>query len=170
MHMGEAELPPQPPNEIFDARCISTPGASQLGTGSLWDFRPALTSGNLFSVKYTVSYQAGLGASGVSMTWNHPLPGRITKVMIDDVNVTDKTEVTSQFTTGQFTVELSVDMTPLGFVSVPAELVFTANNRDPLPSTTLTLQQRHRHRLHASARHACNHARLRRAWSQRSSV
>jgi hypothetical protein len=61
-------------------------------------------------------------------------------VMIDDVNVTDKTEVTSQFATGQFTIELSVDMTPLGFVAVPAELVFAVNNRDPLPSTNLTIR------------------------------
>ncbi len=140
MQMGEGELPPQPPNEIFDARCISTPGASQLGTGSFADYRPPTPGTNLFSVKYTVAYQAGIGASGVTMSWYSPLPGRITKLKIDDADMSGKTEIASQFATGQFTVELSVDMAPLGFVAIPSQLVFNVNNRDPLPSINLTIR------------------------------
>ncbi|MCZ7558110.1 MAG: T9SS type A sorting domain-containing protein [Bacteroidia bacterium] len=140
MHMGEGELPPQPPNEVFDARCISTPGASQLGAGSLTDYRPPTPGNNLFSVKYTIAYQAGINASGVTMSWFTPLPGRITKLKIDDADMSGKTEIVSQFATGQFTVELSVDMSPLGFVAIPDQLTFNVNNRDPLPSINLTIR------------------------------
>ncbi len=140
MDMGEGELPPQPPNEIFDARCISTPGASQLGTGSLADYRAPDAGAQPFSVKYTLAYQAGINASNVTLSWYAPLPGRIMRVLIDDVDKTGETEVVSLFAAGQFTVELSVDMSPLGFIAVPSELVFNVNNRDPLPSTNLTIR------------------------------
>ncbi|MCZ7556364.1 MAG: hypothetical protein M5R41_08185 [Bacteroidia bacterium] len=139
MHLGEAELPPQPPNEIFDARCYSTPGASQLGTGSHFDFRAPAT-GNTFVMKYTIAYQAGLNAQGVTLTWDTPYPGRITRLRIDDADMAGKTELVSQFATGQFTVELSFDMSPLGFTATPNPVTFSVNNRDPRPSTNLIIR------------------------------
>ena len=136
--LGEAELPPQPPNEIFDARCASTPGASQLGTGSFNDFR-APGAGNTFSLKYTIAYQAGLNAQSVKLSW-YQLSGRITRLMVDDVNMQGKTEVQSQFATGQFTVEVFFDMSPLGFTGTPNPINFNVNNRDPLPSQNLLIK------------------------------
>jgi hypothetical protein len=137
--LGESELPPQPPNEIFDVRCISTPGVSQLGTGSLADFRPPATGTNEFSQRYTLAYQAGIGASSVTLSWYEPLPGRITRLLIDGVDMQGQTELESEFATGQFSVEVSYDMSPLGFTATPASLMFEVNDRDPLPSQMLTI-------------------------------
>ncbi|MDT8324613.1 MAG: T9SS type A sorting domain-containing protein [Bacteroidota bacterium] len=133
----EAELPPQPPNEVFDARVISTPGVSQLGLGSLSDYRgyPAVSS----TESYTVSYQAGAGASGVTLRWPETLPGRVTALRIDGEDVTGQTERESQFVTGQFSVEVHFDATPLQFRATPSPLVFAVNNVDPLPARTLTI-------------------------------
>lgn len=139
LQLGESELPPQPPNEIFDARCVSTPGASQLGTGSLIDFRAPATSGNTFSMKYTVAYQAGLNAQTVKLSWAEMLPGRITRLLVDDVDMAGKMEVESQFATGQFIVEVFFDMTPLGFSAAPNPVTFSVNNRDALPSINLVI-------------------------------
>jgi hypothetical protein len=138
MHLGESELPPQPPNEIFDARCSSTPGASQLGTGSHFDYR-APAAGNTFSMKYTIAYQAGINAQGVTLTWDTPYPGRITRLRIDDTDMAGKTELVSQFATGQFTVEISFDMSPLGFSATPNPVTFSVNNRDPRPTANLVI-------------------------------
>jgi hypothetical protein len=137
--LGESELPPQPPNEIFDARVISTPGASQLGTGSHSDFRPPSTTGDRFNLRYVISYQAGLNAQSVTLSWNSPYPGRITRMLIDDVDMAGKTELESQFATGQFLIELSFDMSPLSFSASPMPVAFNVNSVDPLPSVNLTI-------------------------------
>ncbi len=139
LQFGEGELPPAPPNEIFDARCASTPGASQLGTGSLADFRAPSTSGNTFSLKYTIAYQAGLNAQTVKLSWADVLPGRITRLRVDDVDMAGKTEVESQFATGQFTVEVSFDMSPLGFTATPNPINLNVNNRDVPPTVNLVI-------------------------------
>jgi hypothetical protein len=135
--LEESELPPQPPNEIFDTRCISTPGKSQLGLGSLADFRPYPTSSS--AETYTISYQAGINATGVTVSWDEVLPGRVTKLMIDGEDVAGKTSVETQFATGQIIVEVTFDATPLSFTATPNPLMFDVNNRDPLPIKTLTV-------------------------------
>lgn len=135
--LEEAELPPQPPNEIFDARIISTPGTSQLGLGSLADYRPIPSSPA--SERYTISYQAGVNASGVTLRWTDPLPGRITSLTIDGEDVSGQSSVESQFMTGQFVIEISFDPAPLSYEASPNPLTFMVNNNDPLPTKDLTI-------------------------------
>lgn len=135
--LEESELPPQPPNEIFDARCVSTPGKSQLGLGSYADYRPYPQSST--AETYTIAYQAGINATGVTVSWDEVWPGRVTKVMIDGEDVSGKTSVQTQFATGQVIVEVTFDPSPLAFAANPDPLLFDVNNRDPLPTKTLTI-------------------------------
>jgi hypothetical protein len=135
--LEESELPPQPPNEIFDARCISTPGKSQLGLGSQADYRPWPSSP--ISETYTIGYQAGLNATGVTVSWAETLPGRVTSLMIDGEDVAGKTSVETQFASGQIIVEVRFDPQPLRFEATPNPLTFMVNNKDPLPTKTLTI-------------------------------
>ncbi len=136
---GEAELPPLPPSEIFDARVISTPGKSNLGLGSLSDFRPVASTSDPFMEVYTIAYQAGVGASSVVIGWATPLPARVTKMVIDGQDVTSMKEVTTSFAQGQATVEVSYNYKPLRFEANPVELFLDANNRQPPPSTTVEI-------------------------------
>lgn len=137
--LGEMELPPTPPQEIFDARLASAPGKSSLGTGSLIDFRPATPATTAYTETYIVSYQGGLGATKVLLEWQNPLPGRITKLTIDGSDVTTKSSLEIPFPTGASTVVVSYNYAPLTFTSLPTALVFDANNRDPLPTKTLEI-------------------------------
>lgn len=140
--LEEAELPPQPPAEIFDARVVSTPGKSQLGTGSLSDYRSYGSGTSLVEETYTVAYQAGIGANGVTLRWADPLPGRVRKVMIDGADQSGKTSYESQFAQGQMTIAVTFDPSPLSYEATPNPVLFDANNREPLPSRTLTITPR----------------------------
>src|SRR5512133_1855471 len=102
--LGEAELPPLPPVEIFDARIVTTPGKSQLGTGSWLDSRPITnTTGNFIQV-YTISFQAGEGASSVTLTWDDPLSSRVMKLAIDGADMAGKQSLVVQGTSGLVSV------------------------------------------------------------------
>ena len=136
---GETELPPQPPTEIFDARLASTPGKSSLGTGSLSDFRPANPATTTYTETYTIAYQGGLNATKIKLTWQSPLPGRVTKLVVEGSDVTTKSEVEVSFPTGQLTVVVTYNYSPLSFTAVPVSLSFDANNKDPLPSQTIDI-------------------------------
>ncbi len=140
--LEEAELPPQPPNEIFDARVVSTPGKSQLGTGTLADFR-SLGSGTADIMEtYTIAYQAGINASGVTLSWGPEIPGRVKVIIIDGEDQSGKTSYEASFATGQITVELTFTPTALSFEANPNPILFNVNNKDPLPSQTLTITPR----------------------------
>ncbi|NOY07116.1 MAG: BACON domain-containing protein [Chlorobi bacterium] len=135
----ESELPPTPPNEIFDTRVISTPAKSDLGLGSLSDFRPVASTSDPFTEVYTIAYQAGVGASSVVIGWATPLPARVTKMLIDGQDVTPMDEVTTSFAQGQATVEITYNYKPLRFEANPVELFLDASNRQPPPSTTVEI-------------------------------
>jgi len=135
----EAELPPLPPSEIFDARVISTPGKSNLGLGSLSDFRPVASTSDPFMEVYTIAYQAGVGASSVVIGWATPLSSRVTKMVIDGQDVTSMQEVTTSFAQGQATVEITYNYQPLRYEANPVELFLDASNRQPPPSTTVEI-------------------------------
>lgn len=137
--MDEAELPPQPPVEIFDARVVGTPGKSQLGTGSLADYRAYPTGSGDVSETYTIAYQAGINASGVTLSWASELPGRVRKLVIDSEDQTGKTSYESGFAQGQITVEVTFNPDPLSFEATPNPLLFDVSNKDPLPTKTLTI-------------------------------
>lgn len=137
--MEEAELPPLPPAEIFDARLMSTPGASQLGLGSWRDFRP-IGTGTTFTYTFTIAYQAGEGASGVLIHWGLPLNGRVTKVLVDGEDKSGVAEVRSSFTSGQVILTLTFDYRPLSFRADPTSVALTGRNTDPqLPTSTFDI-------------------------------
>ena len=140
--LEEAELPPQPPAEIFDARLVGTPGKSQLGTGSLADYRAYPTGGGNVNETYTIAYQAGINASGVTLAWAAELPGRVRKLVIDGADQTGKTSYESGFAQGQITVEVTFNPDPLSFEATPNPLLFDVSNKDPLPAKTLTITPR----------------------------
>jgi hypothetical protein len=136
---GESELPPLPPSQIFDIRFLDTPGKSQLGNGSLNDYRPIQSTTSPFSATYTLGFQGGEGVSTVNIAWLTPYPGRISKVTIDGNDMTGKNEYNTQFGQGQSTIEVTYNFLPLTFQVLPTSLSFTAGDRDPLPSKVLTV-------------------------------
>jgi hypothetical protein len=132
-NLEEAELPPLPPAEVFDARFVSTPAQSDIGLGSWKDYRAIASTSAPFNQRYTLSYQAGEGMSGVKLVWDVPYPGRIQKVTIDGTDMKDKTELVTQFMQGQLIIEITFSMSPLVFTAAPSSITFNANNKDPLP-------------------------------------
>ena len=136
--LEESELPPLPPNEIFDVRCISTPGKSQLGLGSLADFRPYPSAP--MAETFTIGYQAGINASSVTVSWAESLPGRVTKLLVDGEDVSGETSVETQFATGQIIVEVTFDPQPLRYSISPNPLTFMVTSRGTLPTKTLTVK------------------------------
>lgn len=138
-HLGEVELPPQPPAEIFDVRMASTPGKSQLGTGSQYDYRPITTGTQVYTETYTIAYQGGINAAKVNISWQDPFPSRVTKLVIDGADMAGKTNVDIPFATGQVTVVITFNYAPLSYTSNPLSLSFDVNNRDPLPSKTVEI-------------------------------
>lgn len=137
--LGEYELPPAPPTGVFDARIISTPSKSQLGTGSKFDCRPVASQTAPFTETYTLAWQAGEGQANVTIRWDLPLNSRVTLVKIDGASIEGKTEIVSQFAQGQASVEVTYNYKPLSFRVNPTQLSFTANNRDPLPTQSLEI-------------------------------
>ncbi|GEM_PF-1089995 len=137
--IGEAELPPPPPVEVFDARFVGTPGKSQLGTGSPADYRPIQDGKSQYTEAYTIAYQGGQGASGVTVSWGDPLPGRVSRLTVDGADMSGKSETEIPFATGQVIVEITFNYSPLSFSADPSPLLFDANNTDPLPVKNLEI-------------------------------
>ncbi len=137
--LGEIELPPLPPVEIFDARIVSTPGKSQLGTGSWTDLRPVTNATANFSHVYTLSYQAGEGASSVTLSWDNPLASRVVKLAIDGVDMAGKTSLVVNGASGLVSVEVTFNYRPLIFSANPGSLTFNANNVSPTPPQTVDI-------------------------------
>ncbi len=137
--VGESELPPLPPSQIFDVRFLDTPGKSQLGNGTLNDYRAIQSTTTPFTTSFTIGYQGGDGVSSVNIAWVTPYPGRISKVVIDGTDMTGKTSINTQFGQGQSTVDVTFNFLPLSFQVSPSSLTFNTGDRDPLPSKLLTI-------------------------------
>jgi len=137
--LDEYELPPTPPNEIFDARVISTPGASQLGLGGLRDYRAPESTTEAFTITYTIAWQAGEGSDAILITWVAPYEGRITAMSIDGVDQAGESEWESQITQGQAIVRVTFNYMPLEFVATPPQLTFDIENRYDSPSADIQL-------------------------------
>lgn len=137
--IGEAEIPPLPPAEIFDARIISTPGKSQLGLGVYRDFRPIASSTSQFTETYTIAFQGGINTTSVKIAWATPYPFRITKIMIDGADMSGKTEINSPLGTGQASVQITYNYRPFSLTANPTALSFAASNRGALPTKTLDI-------------------------------
>lgn len=139
MAYEEYELPPTPPNEIFDARVVSTPGKSELGTGSYRDYRAVTSTTAPFTETYTIAWQCGEGSNGVLFEFSDPFPARVTSVTIDGEDMAGRTSWTSNFLQGQATVEVRFIYAPVTFSAMPSSITFAANNKDPLPFVDVQL-------------------------------
>jgi hypothetical protein len=137
--LEEYELPPVPPNEIFDARIISTPGQSQLGLGGVRDYRAIESSTEAFTLTYTIAWQCGEGSSEIQVKWSDPYPSRVTALSIDGTDMVGKTEWTSSFAQGQATVRVTFNYRPLEFMVTPPSLSFDINDRNAAPSKEVAL-------------------------------
>lgn len=137
--LGEAEIPPLPPAEIFDARIISTPGKSQLGMGTYYDYRPIGSKTSQFIETYMIAYQGGVNITSVKIEWAIPFPSRVTKVTIDGVDMNGKTEISTQFGTGQASVQITYNYRPFTLTVNPVSLTFSASNRGQLPTKTIEI-------------------------------
>lgn len=140
MDYEEYELPPMPPNEIFDVRIVSTPGHSQLGLGSYRDYRSPPPDGETVTLSYTIAWQAGEGSDNVVVEWSDPLPARIVGLVIDGDDMQGNTSWVSPFPQGQVTVEVRIRYSELSFVATPSSIHFDANNIEPLPYLDLQIQ------------------------------
>jgi len=84
IHLGEAELPPYPPNGSFEARWF-LPENGFNGSLSSWkDYRFASGFPYSGTVEYRFRYQATDGATAMNVGWN--LPSTITGMIQDLVN------------------------------------------------------------------------------------
>jgi hypothetical protein len=137
--LEEYELPPVPPNEIFDARIISTPGQSQLGLGGIRDYRAIESSTEAFTLTYTIAWQCGQGSPGIQVSWSDPYPSRVTALSIDGADMAGETEWTSTFAQGQATVRVTFNYKPLEFTATPPSLSFDINDRNATPSKQVEL-------------------------------
>lgn len=137
--LQEFELPPVPPNEIFDARVISTPGQSQLGLGGIRDYRPIESTTTPFTMVYTISWQVGEGSTAPRITWESPYPAKIQKMTIEGVDMAGETEWTSTFAQGQATVRVTFNYLPLEFKATPSSITFDVNDRYNLPTQEVEL-------------------------------
>ncbi|MBN1447743.1 MAG: T9SS type A sorting domain-containing protein [Bacteroidetes bacterium] len=137
--LQEYELPPQPPNEIFDARIISTPGHSDLGLGGIRDYRAPESTTAPFTMTYTIAWQAGEGSNAVLVTWQVPYEARITSLSIDGEDMAGETQWLSDFAQGQATVRVTFNYQPLEFLATPASITFDVDDRFTLPSENVQL-------------------------------
>lgn len=77
--LGESELPPLPPSEVFDARFVGFDIGVPLGLGSLKDFRQGVV-GTVGKRVHEIMYQAAPGRV-VTVQWD--LPSGVTAVLED---------------------------------------------------------------------------------------
>ncbi len=136
--IGEVELPPMPPVEIFDVRFIAPSGAINLGEGTLTDLRPWRTIATTFTEAYSISYQAGRTYSGVSLRLPAAFPPQVKKMTIDGKQVKAGDSVVTQFASGTISVGIDYNLAPVTFNANPASIAFALGNHD----TTLPVQKR----------------------------
>ena len=86
VHLGESDLPPYPPNGIFEARWI-LPENNFNGSLSSWsDYRFALGFPFSGTIEHRFKYQSTAGATAMFFSWN--FPPEVTGLIQDLVNGT----------------------------------------------------------------------------------
>jgi len=140
MTLGENELPPVPPTEIFDTRFVSPSAGIDLGEGSATDLRPWRTGGTLFTETYRIKFQAGRTWPSVTLLMPASFPNQIKLVKVDGKTVNAGDSIVSQFATGDFTLAIDFNLSAVKLTANPNTLTFSIGNRDSTLPPTKTVQ------------------------------
>jgi hypothetical protein len=138
--LGEYELPPVPPSEIFDARFVPSAADIKLGEGSLIDYRPWRASTAVFSETYRVSFAAGRTWPSVTLKLPATWSASIKQVRISGKAVNAGDSVVSTIATGTMTIVVDFDLNQVKFTANPTTLSFALSNRDTTVPATKPVQ------------------------------
>jgi hypothetical protein len=108
--LGEMELPPKPPSEIFDARLLDNRTPSCLGEGLTTDLR--LWSSTAVSDTFVITVQPGAGGVPITLTWSPVTDPQIGTLVIQD---------------GFGGIFINVDMKTAGTATISNALLTTLN-------------------------------------------
>lgn len=128
--LGEAELPPLPPVEIFDVRFTSPSSAIKLGEGSLTDIRPIANRTSTFSVTYRISFQAGRGYASVTLMLPASFPIPVRGVTMNGVHMRAGDSLVTQFGAGDITMTVDYNLAPPTITVNPTTITFAISNKD----------------------------------------
>ncbi len=130
--LGERELPPAPPVEIYDARFIPPGSGVTLGEGSVFDLRP-WRSGSTFSENFRLLFQAGRTWPSITLKLPASLPSGVKQIRIDGKSVKAGDSVVSLLPSGTMNIIVDFDLSPPTVTAAPAKIVFTLNPADTVP-------------------------------------
>ncbi len=138
--IGEQELPPVPPSEIFDVRLVSPAQGITLGEGSLLDFRPWPGSGQTVTETYRIRYQAGRTWPSVTLLVPPALHSGIKTLRINNNVAKAGDSLVTQFATGDINISVEYTLTPLTFTVAPSSVVFSLSTRDTVLPAAKTVR------------------------------
>ena len=136
--LGEVELPPMPPSEIYDARFIGPSADIVLGEGSLVDLRPWPGNGASVTLTYKISHQAGRTWPSVTLHMPATFSTQITQVRVDGKKANPGDSIVTATAQGDLTIAIDFNISPVTISITPALLTFPMSNRDttlPAPKT-----------------------------------
>lgn len=128
--IGEQELPPVPPSEIYDVRLVSPAQGITLGEGSLVDFRPWPGSGQTVTESYRIRFQAGRTWPSVTLMVPPALNSNIKSLRVNNSAVKAGDSVVTQFASGDINISVEYTLNAITFAVSPTSLVFSLNSRD----------------------------------------
>lgn len=128
--LGERELPPVPPTEVYDVRLIGPAQDIQLGEGSLIDLRPWSDDPAIFSERYRILYQPGGSWPSVSVRLPSSLPRGITQLRINGKVLTAGDSAVGLPPSVTMDIMVDYDLTPPSVSVSPSSLVFAVRDED----------------------------------------
>lgn len=136
--LGEQELPPVPPTEIFDARFVAPSSGVALGEGSAIDYRAWPGTGQTITENYRIRFQAGRTWQNVTLRLPPSFGDNIKSLRIDNRSVRGGDSIVSLLPTGDINIAVEYLLDPVTFTVAPASVVFAMGSRDstlPAPQT-----------------------------------
>ncbi len=138
--IGETELPPLPPSEIFDARFLSPGSAIKLGEGTHTDLRIIQSQTVNFTEEYKISFQAGKTYKSGTLILQKSFPMQIAQLRIDGKAMKAGDSIVTQFNSGEMIIDITYNLLPVTFTLTPSSITFRLSNLDrtlPVPDTVL---------------------------------
>mgnify|MGYP001371984225 CR=1 FL=1 len=128
--LGERELPPVPPTEVYDVRLIGPDPDIILGEGSLVDLRPWRSGTAVFSERYRILYQPGGTWPSVSVRLPEALPHGITQLRINGKALAAGDSAVGLPPSVTMDIVVDFDLTPPHVTVSPSSLVFPVSDSD----------------------------------------
>jgi len=136
--LGEEELPPVPPGEIFDVRLVAPASGIALGEGSTIDYRPWPATGQTVTENYRIRFQAGRSWTSVSLRLPSTFTDNIKSLRVDGKSVKAGDSVVTQLAGGDINISIEFNLDPVTFSVSPQSVLFSLGSRDstlPAPKT-----------------------------------